>query len=90
MQGSVSDFIRPTATIGWDAIPFGLLEYGNFGSGGAFFSGEPENAGFVSKEAELGLAVILRAGRDAVSLHFLFIDAKLPLTLSKGHLETNL
>jgi hypothetical protein len=81
--------MRLTNDLGWDAIPFGLLEYGIFGSGGAVFSGEPENAGFVSKEAELGLAVMLRAGRDAVSLRFLFMEAKLPLTLSKSQLETD-
>jgi hypothetical protein len=57
---------------------------GSSASGGAVFSGEPENIGFVSKEAELGLAVISRAGRDAVSLRFLFMEAKLPLTLSKS------
>jgi hypothetical protein len=56
--------IRP-----WYAIQFpsGLLECGILSSGGAVFNGEPENAGFVNKEAVLGLAVMLRAGRDAVS-----------------------
>ena len=55
-------------TLAWNAIPFGLLECGVLGSGGAVFSGEPENAGFVSKEVVLDtFAVMLRAGRDAVS-----------------------
>jgi len=43
------------------------MEDGIFGSGGAVFSREPENTGFVNKEAVFGFAVMLRAARDAVS-----------------------